>query len=105
VFRADPTLSSFVDPVMVMLAAATLADVYAEARDRRRGLVACWPLHEPLLADVVHDRLTAAGIDNHIQARRARSLLWIFGSYAPMYVLVPADRVDDAAKLVGELFE
>jgi len=77
--------------------------VISEARDRRRGLVIAWPLHDPLLADVVRDRLAAAGIDAHVQARRLRSLLWIFGSYVPMHVLVPPERAEDAARLAATL--
>jgi len=89
----------------VSLVTQAIADVIAEARDRRRGLIAAWPLHDPLLADVVRDRLTAHGIDTHIQAQRVRSLFWIFGSYMPMHVLVPEDRAAEAAKLCRELFE
>jgi hypothetical protein len=103
--RADIGLAAILDPISLIIATATIADVVAEARDRRRGLVIAWPLHDPLLADVVRDRLAAAGIDAHIQARRLRSLLWIFGAYVPMHVLVPEDRAEDAARMCRELFE
>jgi preprotein translocase subunit SecY len=104
-FHTDVTVGSLLDPLTLLVVTATIADVIGEARDRRRGLVNAWPLHDPLMADVVRDRLAANGIDSHIQAQRLRSLLWIFGSYVPMHVLVPEDRAADAAKLCRELFE
>jgi hypothetical protein len=63
-----------------------------------------WPLHAPLLADFVRDRLTAACIPHHLQAARLRTLLGFFGPFAPITVLVPSDRAADAERQIRELF-
>jgi hypothetical protein len=42
-----------------------------------------------MLAAVVRDNLRAAEIPHHLQASRLRSLLWFFGPYVPIMVLVP----------------
>jgi hypothetical protein len=76
----------------------TIADLANELRDRRHGLIPIWPLHDPLLVDAVRDRLTAAAIPHHLQAARLRSLLWLFGSYVPIMVLVPPDRAVEAER-------
>jgi hypothetical protein len=88
-----------------LLAIATGLDLYDELRDRRAGLVPVWPLHAPLLADIVRARLTAANIPHHLQAARLRTLLGFFGPFVPITVLVPADRAADAEHQIGELFQ
>jgi len=104
-FRVDGGLGHLGDPVMLVTVAATMADLWGETRARRAGLVAVWPLHDPLLADALVDMLGTAGIPAHIQHRRLRSLSWIFGSYVPMHVLVPADQAEAAHKTCRSLFE
>ena len=85
------------DPITVAFAAAVIADLLAEWRDRAHAqLVPVWSLHDPLLADAARERLTAAGIPHHIQSTRLRSLLWLAGSYVPMMVLVPGEHAEAA---------
>jgi hypothetical protein len=103
--QIEPRLALLVEPVSLVLAIAVIADLFTEWRDRRRGLVAVRQLHDPLLADVVRDRLAAAGIDHHMQSLRARTLLAAFASYVPITVLVAADRADDAERELRELLE
>jgi hypothetical protein len=94
------------DPILIVFAAAVIGDFVAEWRDRRRApLVAIWPLHDPLLVDPARDRLTAASIPHFIQATRLRTLLWIFGAYAPMMVLVPPEHVANAHALMRDWLE
>lgn len=87
--RKVPELGVLVDPFVIAFIAATLLDLTDEARARTRALVAVWPLHDPMLAAVVRDNLNAAAIPHHLQASRLRSLLWFFGPYVPIMVLVP----------------
>ena len=94
-----PEVRSLFEPLVLLVVIATIADVIAEARDRRRGLVPVWPLHDPLLVDVARERLTAAKIPHHIQATRLRSLLWMFGAFVPMMVLVPEPNAAEAERL------
>jgi hypothetical protein len=98
-------VGTLVEPTSLALAIAVIADLFAEARDRRRGLVPVRQLHDPLLVDVVRDRLAGAGIEHHLQAERARTMLAAFASYTPITVLVPPDRAADAERELRELLE
>ena len=95
-----PELAFVVDPLVLVLVVASIADVAAEWRARRRDLVAVWPLHDPLLIDAVSEQLAEAGIPHHLQATRLRSLLWLFGAFAPMMVLVPREHGAEAQRLL-----
>ena len=91
------------DPAIVVIAAATLADLAADARAyRHAGLVPVWPLHDPLLVDAARDVL--GDIPHVIQATRLRSLLWMFGSYVPMVVLVPEPHATAAHAKLSDWF-
>ena len=104
--RPSEPWRAFAQPLAVVFAAATIADVAEEWRARRRGATtAVWPLHDPLLVDVARDRLAAAGIPHAIQATRARTLLYVFGSYVPMMVLVPDAHAAAARALLSEWLE
>jgi hypothetical protein len=101
-----PQVGALVEATTLMFVVATIVDVAAEVRARRAGeLVPVWPLHDPLLADTVRDKLASAGIHHHLKSARLRTLLWLFGPYVPIVVLVAADRADDARRALGELFE
>jgi preprotein translocase subunit SecY len=98
-----PEAASLLDPWKLMLATAIAIDLFDEIRARRRELVPVWPLHAPLRIQDVCDRLAAAGIEPHLQSRRLRSLLWFFGPYVPIMVLVPPDRAVDAERILRGL--
>jgi hypothetical protein len=99
-----PELGVLGDPVTLAFITATLLDLIDEARDRRRSpLVAVWPLHDPMLAAVVRDNLRAAEIPHHLQASRLRSLLWFFGPYVPIMVLVPDEYAAVAEQRLRDL--
>jgi hypothetical protein len=101
--RIAPASEALVDVASVLIAVATALDIADEVRARRRGvLVPVWPLHAPLAVEVVRERLAAAGIAHHFQSARLRVLLWFSGPWAPIMVLVPPDRVADAAKIMIE---
>jgi hypothetical protein len=102
VTRLAPELGFVIDPLLLLLVVAAVMDLGAEWRARRRDLVAVWPLHDPLLVDAVADRLAQAGIPHHIQTTRLRSLLWLFGSFAPMTVLVPREHGEAAQSLLRD---
>jgi SecY len=102
--RYVPELGVLGDPVVLAFITATLLDLIDETRARRRSpLVAVWPLHDPMLAGVVHDNLRAAEIPHQLQASRLRSLLWFFGPYVPIMVLVPEGHAVVAEKRLREL--
>jgi len=99
-----PELGVLGDPVVLAIITTTLLDLIDEARERRRSpLVAVWPLHDPMLVAVVRDNLRAAEIPHHLQASRLRSLLWFFGPYVPIMVLVPEEHAVVANQRLREL--
>jgi hypothetical protein len=101
--RPAGILGKLCDPAIVVIAAATLADLLADARAHRHAnLVAVWPLHDPLLVDAARDVL--GEIPHVIQATRLRTLLWMFGSYVPMVVNVPAPQSAEAHAVLKAWF-
>ena len=101
--RHAPKAAALVQTWMLLFLTATLLDLRDELTAQRRGLVGVWPLHSPVLATAAAAKLTAAGIDHHLNSRRTRALLWFFGPYVPIVVLVPADRAPDAERVLREL--
>lgn len=89
------------DLALAALTAAVLLDVFGEARARRQALVPVAELHHIQRASLVEHVLTRAGIDFHLRSRAVRALLSFFGPYAPVLVLVPPDRVDEARVLLA----
>ncbi|HEY1556327.1 MAG TPA: hypothetical protein VGF94_15940 [Kofleriaceae bacterium] len=100
-----PGSRGFFELGVLLPAIATVADWIDELRARRRELVPVWPLHAPLRIQDVRDKLAAGGIDCFLQARRLRQLLWFFGPWAPIMVLVPPERALEAEKILRELLE
>jgi hypothetical protein len=95
--RPSAMVGRLADPALVIIGAATFADLAAEWRAHRcTALVAVWQLHDPLLVDATRGRLALAGIPHFIQATRMRTLLWLFGSYVPMTVFVPPAHAEGA---------
>ncbi len=97
--RPGGILGTLSDPAILVIAIATIGDLVADARAHRHpNLVPVWPLHDPLLIDAARDIL--GDLPHVIQSTRLRTLLWMFGSYVPMVVLVPEPRSAEAhAKL------
>jgi len=102
--RVHPLFGTLFETWWLVYTVATVLDIVGELRDRRRELIPVWPLHDPLLVDVVRDRLTAAEIPHHMQAAHARSLLWLFGPHIPVMVLVPPEHAAKADASLRELF-
>ena len=95
-------LAWLVDPISIAIAAAVIADLVAEWRDRRRA--SSWPCGRCTIrcsSSRVRDRLVAAGIPHHIQSTRFRTLLWLLGPYVPMTVLVPTEHAEAAYALLS----
>jgi hypothetical protein len=77
---------------------AVARDLRAEARARAGGaaLVSAWPLHQVYAVEPVCDALARAGIAAHGRGRRYRVLFHFFAPYAPIEILVPAERAGEA---------
>jgi len=101
--RPGGILGKLADPAVVVIAIATIADLISDARAyRHANLVAVWPLHDPLLVDAARDVL--GEIPHVIQSTRLRSLLWMFGAYVPMVVLVPEPQSAEAHAVLRDWF-
>jgi hypothetical protein len=101
--REIPELGALARSYTIAFITMTLLDVFEDAREHGRGLVAVWPIHDPMLAQVARDALRAAEIPHYLQSARLRSLLWFFGPYVPIMVMVPADHAVAAEKRLREL--
>jgi hypothetical protein len=80
---------------VILATGLDLADEVA-ARLRLGPLAAAWRLHRVYLPHPVLASLEAAGIPAHARGRRFRALFHLFAPFAPVDVLVPADRLAEA---------
>ena len=103
VHREVPQLGVLADPFVLAFIVATMLDLIEETLDRSRALVPVWPIHDPIFAAVARDKLREAEIPHHLQASRLRSLLWFFGPYVPIMVMVPEQHAVAAEKRLREL--
>lgn len=99
---APPSLQ---DAMWMAVCTAIVMDLVSEWRARRRcrDLVAVWPVHRVQLADVAVRALQDAGIGAHTRGRYHRSLLYFFGPFVPIEIMVPAERAEEAASLMRSL--
>lgn len=90
------------DVLWMVLSTAIGMDILAEWRARRRcrELVAVWPVHRVQVADLAVRALQGAGIGAHTRGRYHRSLLYFFGPFVPIEIMVPAARAGEAADLL-----
>ncbi len=99
--------AAVVPPTVLWIAVVTagLMDVVADARARRRcpDLVAVWPLHRVQMTPVAVEVLTAHGIDAHAQGLYFRSLFFFFAPFAPIRLMVPSHRADEARHVLRSL--
>jgi hypothetical protein len=88
------------------MATAGIMDLVADARARRRNpsLVAVWPIHRVQLSDVAVEALAGRGIDAHTQGLYFRKLFYFFAPYAPILVMVPEDRAEEAREALASMF-
>ncbi|HEX3474748.1 MAG TPA: hypothetical protein VHT91_06885 [Kofleriaceae bacterium] len=85
--------------------AAVVLDLVDDLRARRGDLVMVWPLHQAQHAELVRRTLADAGIACHLAASHLRTLLAVFGPYAPIDVLVPAGSADEARGKIAALYQ
>jgi hypothetical protein len=102
--RAPRSSPSF-DLLLVVTATAVAMDLLAEWRARQvhSELVAVWPLHQVAFLDVAIAALAEAGIPVHARAANNRALLWFFGPYVPIDLMVPPEHVLAARERLAAL--
>ncbi|MGC4118935.1 MAG: DUF2007 domain-containing protein [Myxococcales bacterium] len=106
--RALPLLLELVNvPVrieltFVLVPTAILLDLGAEWSFRRRHprLLAAYPVHRVYAVQPALKALEDAGIPTFPRGLHHRTLLQLFGPYVPVSLLVPEEKVEEAARIV-----
>ncbi|HYD41990.1 MAG TPA: hypothetical protein VEB43_14265 [Anaeromyxobacter sp.] len=88
-----------------VMAGATVMDLAAEARARRRlgPLVPAFALHRVYAVEPALAALAQAGIPAAARARYFRALFHAFAPFAPVELLVPAPRAQEAAAICARI--
>lgn len=101
VFKLFP-ISYVVDSIGMIIAAAILLDLLEEIRARMKGsqLVKVAELHDVPMAGLVKSILEQKGLPCHLRGYYHRALLYFFGPYIEISVLVPEDRMNEAKEVI-----
>jgi hypothetical protein len=102
--RAAPWLAFA--PVSAAVGTAIALDLVAEWRAHRRrdDLVAAWPIHRVQLVDLAVRALRSAGIEVHARGLHHRTMLFFFGPFIPVLLMVPRDEAERARDLLESTF-
>jgi preprotein translocase subunit SecY len=92
---------------VLIIAVAIILDLVEEVRIRRQGgnLVKIAELHDVPMAGLVKSLLEQKGLPCYLRGYYHRALLYFFGPYIEISVLVPEDRVVDAREVIENYFE
>jgi hypothetical protein len=85
------------------LVAAVILDLFAEARARHGPLVPAFPFQRVYAVEPALVALAAAGIPAVARARHLRAVEQFFAPYAPVEVLVPPARAQEAAAICAPI--
>ena len=91
----------------LIVTVAILLDLIGEARLRRKGsnFVKVAELHDVPVAGLVKSLLEQKGLPCYLRGYYHRALLYFFGPYIEISVLVPEDRITDAMEVIENYFE
>ena len=92
-----------VNLIALVTVTAVALDLVAEwrARSVQDDLVVVWPLHQVALLDAATTALERASIFVHARAANHRALLWFFGPYLPIELMVPRARALEARDILA----
>jgi len=91
-------------PILPLIAAGAVGvDLAREWTQRKRDgdWTVAWPLHRVWQADVATDALAARGIPSFARGAVYRSLFHFFAPWAPVEILVPAERAAEAQETIA----
>jgi preprotein translocase subunit SecY len=96
-----------VDSIGLITVVAIMLDLIEEMRIRRKGnhLAKVAELHDVPMAGLVRSLLEQKGLPCYLRGYYHRALLYFFGPYIEISVLVPEDRVADAKEVVENYFD
>jgi len=91
-----------IDLLLLVVATAIALDLGKEWTFRRshRNLVPAWPVHRVYAVQPALAALGAAGIPAFPRGLHHRTLLQFFGPYVPVTLLVPAEKAEEAERIV-----
>ncbi len=94
------------DSIGLIVAVAILLDLIEEIRLRRGGhLAKIAELHDVPSAGLVKSLFEQKGLPCYLRGYYHRALLYFFGPYIEISVLVPEDRVGDAREVIENYFD
>ncbi|MGZ3597794.1 MAG: putative signal transducing protein, partial [Syntrophales bacterium] len=93
---------SSLDGIGLIIAVAIILDLMEELRLRKKGvnLVKIAELHDVPMAGLLKSLLEQKGLPCFLRGYYHRALLYFFGPYIEISVLVPEDKMADAIELV-----
>jgi preprotein translocase subunit SecY len=92
---------------VLITAVAIILDVIEEMRIRRKGnrLVKIAELHDVPMAGLVKSLFEQKGLPCYLRGYYHRALLYFFGPYIEISVLVPEEKIVDAREVIENYFE
>jgi preprotein translocase subunit SecY len=98
----DLFLNFHLDSIALIVAVAILFDLIEEIRLRRKenNLVKVAELHDVPMAGLLESLFEQKGVPCYLRGYYHRALLYFFGPYIEISVLVPEDRVIDATEVI-----
>ena len=102
----DLFLNFRLDSIALIVAVAILFDLIKEIHLRRKGhFVKVAELHDVPMAGLLKSLFDQKGVPCHLRGYYHRALLYFFGPYIEISILVPEDRVVDAREVVENYFD
>ena len=102
----DLFLNFHLDSIALIVAVAILFDLVEEIRLRRGShLVKVAELHDVPMAGLVKSLFEQKGLPCYLRGYYHRALLYFFGPYIEISVLVPEDRVTDAKEVIDNYLD
>jgi preprotein translocase subunit SecY len=92
---------------VLITAVAIILDLIEEVRIRRQGsnLAKVAELHDVPMAGLVRSLLEQKGLPCYLRGYYHRALLYFFGPYIEISVLVPEEKIADAREVIENYFE
>ncbi len=102
-----PGFVFYLGSVNLIITVAVLLDIVEELRVRTKGnqLIKVAELHDIPMAGLVKSVLEQKGLPCYLRGYYHRALLYFFGPYIEISVLVPEDKVLDAREVIENYFE
>ncbi len=104
ILRTGFNLPVYLGGTGFILTVAIALDIFEEVRMRRNGgnLVKVAEVHDVPTAGLAKSVLEGKGVSCHLRGYYHRALLYFFGPYIEISVLVPEGQVSEAQEVIGK---